>query len=192
MFCVSRRRTGIDRREVERATRPDYDMSLGTYWNKIKKDGIESEVLDTIASLSYAGYDIIDMVDFLQKRFPYHLRNLRAETFEKWLATIPSIAKAYSFSREASRGKLLKLAMRKAEKSIDYPKDDFILKLLDRIEAKQPEPKDDIDMEESKELRMVSELSSQSRGTISKIVTEASRFGGLDSIKEDDIDESQM
>lgn len=151
---------------------------------KMKENGLYEDLLETIGALSFANKSKYDIINKIRERFPLYCGNLTEYTFDKWVANYGDIAKAYSTNRELNLGTLVYWGMKKAKRSIDVDHDDFILKLMDRLDDGTINPKNGVISNKSS-LRDDG-MSKQTKGTLDRIFNEVSRFGGLDNIKIDD------
>lgn len=183
------KRRGYNRLNFQAPKKRDAENSLGYIMDKIEEDGLMDELCNTIAALAYKDCSKQEMLDYLRKKFPTYMRNLSLETFNKWLESSPEIAKSYAFSREVSLGKLVNLAIKRAENSVQYPKDDFILKLLDRLDDGSISGKKEPVINES--VKQTIEYSKQTSNTFNKLLAEASRFGGFNEIEPDEEEDEE-
>ena len=151
---------------------------------KMKENGLYEDLLETIGALSFANKSKYDIINKVRERFPLYCGSLTEYTFDKWVANYGDIAKAYSTNRELNLGTLVYWGMKKAKRSIDIDHDDFILKLMDRLDDGTINPKNGVISNKSS-LRDDG-MSKQTKGTLDRIFNEASRFGGLDNITIDD------
>ena len=151
---------------------------------KMKENGLYEDLLETIGALSFANKSKYDIINKVRERFPLYCGNLTEYTFDKCVANYGDIAKAYSTNRELNLGTLVYWGMKKAKRSIDVDHDDFILKLMDRLDDGTINPKNGVVSNKSS-LRDDG-MSKQTKGTLDRIFNEASRFGGLDNITIDD------
>ena len=166
----------------------DVDISKLQYTSrtleKMKEDHYFDDLVKTVSAIAFAGRSRSFMVKILKQKYPSYCGGLTVSTFNKWLEYYPELSRAVSFSRTLCLGELVYFGMRKAEKSINNPKDDFIVKLIDRIDDGTLSHKNRPEVIESQ----ASNYSAQTANTINRIFAEASRFGGLDAVEVDDSD----
>lgn len=167
----------------------DIDMSKLQYTSDIlermKKEGMYTELVKTISAMAFADKSKSFMVKILKQRFPTYCGQLNQATFNKWLIYYQEVAQAYTFNRELCLGQLAYLGMKKAEKSVDSQRDDFIVKLMDRLDDGTLSHKNSPKVVES---QASSGVSMQTESTLNRIFSEASRFGGLREIEVEDSD----
>lgn len=156
-----------------------------TIIEKLKTDGYYKDFVDTIAACSFMGKDWDYIATQLADIYPTYCGKVTEKTIKKWIKTYPEIASAFALSREMALGRLVIMGMDKAKKSIDNPRDDFIVKLMDRLDDGTINPKNAV---VNKENQQVNNMSGTSVNTLNRILVEASRFGGLDNIEIDDSD----
>lgn len=166
----------------------DVDMSKLQYTSnileKMKEDKCYNDLVKTVSAMAFADKSKSFMVKIIKQKYPSYCGGLTVATFNKWLEYYLELSQAVSFNRALCLGELVYMGMKKAEKSIDNPKDDFIVKLMDRIDDGTLSHKNKPEVIESQ----ASNCSTQTVNTVNRIFTEASRFGGLNNVEIDDSD----
>lgn len=166
----------------------DVDIGKLQYTSDIletmKQDGYYDDLVKTVSALSFANKSKSFIVRMLKQKYPMYCGALSVGTFNRWLEYYVDLSRAFNFNRLLCLGELVYMGMKKAERSIDNPKDDFIVKLLDRLDDGTVSHKNKPEIIE----QQANACSSQTANTISRILAEASRFGGLDNVSVDDSD----
>lgn len=143
----------------------------------IKHMGLYDSLLDVIRCSAFTGASKSEIVRIIRKRFPDTCKSLNVSTFNRWVEYYPEVGNAFSFTRDYCLGQLVYLGLLKSAKSVNWAKDDFILKLLDRVDYGVLSNKSDDHSSNNSVAH-----STQTNNTVTRILAESSRFGGLDSV----------
>lgn len=159
--------------------------------DRLKREGLYDSFLETIASMSFTqAASIAGVVSGLRERFPDHLGSLSEYTFSKWIKYYPDVSEAFNFKKQFALGQLAYMAMKRARYTMYADRqEDFILKLMDRLNDGTLSPKGAVGAVER--FQNSSGMSSSTMMTLSRVFAEASRFGGLGEVNIDDMEDDE-
>lgn len=102
---------------------------------KMKADGVYSNLCHLVRSIKFADKSDSFLCSQIKKRFNSYCGTLTVGTFKKWLTVYIELRDSYYYGRDIALGELVDLGMQRARASVlsDKP-DDFIVKLMDRID----------------------------------------------------------
>lgn len=157
---------------------------------KMKQDCVYDGLCFLVKSLKFADKSDQFIIQMIKTRYKTYCGSLTPITLKKWLSVYVELREAYYSGRDIALGELVCLGMERARKSVNSERpDDFIVKLMDRIDdgtLHYKNKQEAIDKEAE-----VSKLSVQTAATLSKMFVESERFGGLENVKvtDDPIDD---
>jgi len=117
----------------------DVDVSDVQYTSpiveKMKQDGVYDSLCNLVRSISFADKSDSFLIERVKDKFKSYCGALKITTFKKWLTVYVELRDAYYSSRGMALGELVNLGMERARASVHSDKpDDFIIKLMDRID----------------------------------------------------------
>ena len=117
----------------------DVDISQLQYTSpivdKMIADDIYSNLCHLVRSIKIADKSDAFLVSQIKKRFNSYCGALTIVTFKKWLTTYTTLRDSYYYGKDMALGELIDLGMQRARKSVNSERpDDFIVKLIDRID----------------------------------------------------------
>lgn len=165
----------------------DIDISELQYTSpileKMKKDGVYHNLCNKVRAMKIADKSDSFIIRQIKKQFNTYCGNLTPATFKRWLGgEYRELSEAYYFGRDIALGELISMGLERARVTIHSDKsDDFILKLMDRLDNGLISHRNKPEVIE-KEVES-SKLSNQTINTINKMFAEAERFGGLSNVE---------
>lgn len=151
---------------------------------RMREDGAPYEsLLRTIAAMSFNCESFEKMAEVIGRKFMGYVTSFSVNKLMKWAKEDPKIAECLEFNRKQCLGELVYLGMEKAKKSVDMARDNFIPQFIDRLDDGSISKRN---TDKNIERQSGADFSKQTQNTFNRIFAEASRFGGLSEIEEDE------
>lgn len=139
------------------------------------KEGVYYDMLEYLTVLSLFGTSEADMVERLRERYFKVIPELTVEQFREWRMYSNTINKSVTYKASEAYGELIRMGMKKASKSIDVDKDDFIIK-FEPVLKELAFGKESVNKQNNNDTNININISDQTKSSIDRFMLEAERF----------------